>query len=432
MKLMQTFERVKSKIHEYEKKYQLDIAYIIKNEFCVYLRQAVILITGVAVSVAFARLASKEVFGQYNFILAILAIFSVLSIPGLKNAVLRSVARGREGSYNAAVKTSFLWSLLGIPALLAVGGYHYYYSTPTIGICLMISSVFFPFIHALNIWSSFFQGKRRFDLIAKYGSIQSTVNATAIIAILFLNPTHLVLIVVTNLITNCLLTCLFYLRSQRYIENKARDNECKKYGYFLTTANIAGALSGNIDKILLGILLGPSQLAIYSIAKGIPDRIRMLLKSAWVPFMPKFSQDGNELKDISRKIKRLILPLSLAVAGGSLLYWLFIDDIMLALFSTKYMESIIYARMLLLMILASIPSAFLGTFAIAKRKTKAIVLRSHIFSFLRLLIMYGFIYQWGIMGAVWGLNLNTIAETLLTWAGMRWQQVSQESLPEGS
>jgi asparagine N-glycosylation enzyme membrane subunit Stt3 len=99
---------------------------------------------------------------------------------------------------------------------------------------------------------------------------------------------------------------------------------------------------------------------------------------------------------------------------------------MLLLFSSKYMDSIKYAKMLLLMILASIPGAFLGTFAIAKRKIKTIILRVHIFSFFRLLIMSGFVYQWGIMGAVWALNLNTILGSLLAWVGMRWEEVSQE------
>jgi len=419
-------EQAITKINEWGKKYQVDLAYIIRSEFWVYLRQGVLLMTGLAISVTFARLAPKEVYGQYNFIFAVLAIVSLLSIPGLNNAVSRSVARGSEGSYKGAVKASFLWSLLGIPALLGLGAYYYYYNTQIIGICFMISSVFFPFIHAPGMWNSFLQGKKRFDLLAKYGGIQSIINAAALVAILLLNPSYLALIVVTNLVTNSLLICFFYLRSQRYIESKAEDNECKKYGYFLTTASIVGTVTNNIDKILLGILLGAPQLAIYSIGKAIPEGIRMLLKPAWSPFMPKFSQDGVGMKEAQGVARKFILPLVLVTLGGSLLYWFFIDDIMFFLFSSKYMESIIYAKMLLLMILASIPSAFLGTFATAKRKTKAIILGSHIFSFLRLAIMSGFIYQWGIMGAIWALNLNTIVHVLLISVGLRWEEVSQE------
>jgi len=273
--------------------------------------------------------------------------------------------------------------------------------------------------------NSFLQGKKRFDLTAKYGSIQSIISAAAIIAILLLNPSHLVLIVVINLAVNSFLTCFFYRRSQRYIGNDAKDDECKKYGYFLTTTSIAVTLANNIDKILIGILLGAPQLAIYSIAIAVPQRVRTLLKPGWAPFAPKFSQDEVQMKQIQEKAKRLILPLTLVTLGGSLLYWFFIDDIMLLLFSSKYIESIIYSKILLLFILASIPSAFLGRFAIAKKDIKAIALGLHVSPILRLLITCSFIYLWGIMGTVWALNLGTIISASLFWVGMTSEETPQ-------
>ena len=426
------FGTLKDRLNEYSQRYQIDLAYVIKNEFWVYLGQGVLLIVGLAAAVACARLAPKEVYGQYNFIFAILAIVALVSIPGLNNAVLRSVARGNDGNYTAAVKTKFLWSLVGIPVLLGAGAYFYYYSTPIIGICLMISSVFFPFIYALDIWNSFLQGKRRFDLIAKYGSIQSTVSAVAIVAILLLKPTHLVLIVVTHLAVTAFLTCLLYRRSKKYIENKVEDSECKRYGYFLTTTNVVICLVQNIDKILIGILLGAPQLATYSIAVLIPREIRTLLKSGWAPFMPKFSQDEVKMKQIREKAKRLILPLALATLVGSLLYWFFIDDIILLLFSTKYAESIVYSRILLLFILASIVGEFLSRFTIAKKDTKAIVWGLHISPVVRLFITGSFIYLWGIMGAAWALNVGTIISALLFGIGMRSQETPQAQRFEGS
>jgi len=412
------FQLAKTKVNEYGKRYQLDLAYIIKNEFWVYLRLGISLIVGLAVWVAFARLASKEVFGQYNFILAILGIVSIASIPGLTNAIIRSVARGYDGNYKQAVKTKFLWSLLGIPALLGVGAYYYYYNTQIIGICLMMSSIFLPFLWAPGLWDGFLVGKKRFDLTARYGSIQSITNSAAIIMILFLNATHLLLIIIAYLVTNSFLSCLFYRRSLKYIENQAKDDGCIRYGYFITTTGIVGTLASHIDKIMIGILLGAPELAIYAIAIMIPTRIKDLLKTFWAPFTPKLSQDEITMGQVQQKIKRLVLPLTLMALGGSLLYWLFIDDIVPLLFGTKYMEAGIYSRMLLLMILASIPSVFLGTFAIAKKKTKSIVLGLHIFPFLKLLIMSGFIYQWGIWGAVWGLNLSMLVQGLLIWVGI--------------
>ena len=410
-------EWAKTKINEYGKRYQIDLAYVIKNEFWVYLRLGISLILGLAVSVAFARLAPIEVFGQYNFILAILGIVSIVSIPGLNTAVLRSVARGYEGSYKQAVKTKFLWSLLGIPALLGVGAYYYYYSTQIIGIGLMMSSIFLPFIHAPDTWNNFLVGKKRFDLTAIYGSIQAAISAAAMITVLFLNATHLLLIITAYLVTSSLLNCLCYRRSLKYIENQSKDDECQKYGYFLTGIGIAGTVAAHIDKILIGILLSSPELAIYAIALVIPTKIKDLLKLVWAPFTPKFSQDGIEIGHVSERLKRFVLPLILLALVGSALYLLFIDDIMLLLFSNKYIESIIYSKILLLMLLIGIPDALLHTFIIVKKNTKVIMRVDLTCAFLGIAIMASFIYLWGVMGAAWGLVLRRVLHISLTWIG---------------
>ena len=414
------FRRAKAKINKYEKRYQLDLSYAIKNSFWVYLRQAIALITGLAVSVVFARLASKEVFGQYNFILALLAVVSLLSIPGLNSAVMISSAKGYEGSYKKAVRTSFLWSLLGIPALLGVGAYYYYYNSQIIGFCLMMSSIFFPLLNAPNTWDSFLKGKKRFDLTTKYGSIQATINAAAIITILFLNANNLVFIFTTYLITSSFVTCTLFMSSLKYIENNKEEenNGCIRYGYFMTTTNIAGYISKNIDKILIGSLVGAPELAIYAIAMMIPTKLKDILKLPLVPYTPKITQDGIEMEHIWEKLKRLILPLVLILLAGSVLYLLFIDDVIILLFSRKYAESIIYARILLIYVLISPFAALLATFNIVKKKKRVLIITNHLYPFVHLPIVVGFIYLWGIMGAVGAFIMGMAVNIVLNYASI--------------
>jgi O-antigen/teichoic acid export membrane protein len=91
---------------------------------------------------------------------------------------------------------------------------------------------------------------------------------------------------------------------------------------------------------------------------------------------------------------------------------------MLLLFGDKYIEAGAYSRILLIMILAIIPNSFLGTFAIAKKKTRSIVLGLHFHPFLKILIMFVFIYTWGLWGAIWGLNLSMVIQALLIQAGI--------------
>jgi len=420
------FGALKDRLNEYSKRYQIDLDYVIRNEFWVYFRLGISLLIGLGVTIAFARLVPKEVYGQYTFILAILGIISLFSIPGLNNAVMRSTARGNEGNYEKAVKTSFLWSLLGIPALLGLGAYYYYFDSIVIGFGFMVCSVFFPFIYAPNTWDSFLVGKKRFDLRARWGIFQSAINAAAIIGVLFLNAQNLVLILIAQLVSSSCVACWLYFRSLKYIENEVTDGECQKYGYFLTTTNIVGNIANHIDKILIGVLLGAQDLALYAIAIVIPIKIKDLLKSVWFPFSPKISEQEITIGEAVGKLRGLILPIVVAIVVSSLLYWLFIDEVVLWLFSAKYVEAGGYARLLLFMVLISVPAAFLGTFSVAAKRTRSLVLGYHIFPAVKLVIMAGFIYQWGIWGAVWGLNVSMLLHLLFIWAGIVSEEQSED------
>jgi len=144
--------RTKNKIHHLSKHYGqklgLDLPYFVKNGFWVVVRQFVEVVAGISISIVFARLASQEVYGQYQFILSIFATISVLSIPGLNTSIIKSTAEEKDGEYKNIVKISFFWSFLGIPILFAIGMYYYLTGGATLGIALIIASIFFPFFYA--------------------------------------------------------------------------------------------------------------------------------------------------------------------------------------------------------------------------------------------------------------------------------------------
>ena len=71
------------------KKVNLDMSYFVKNGFWMALRQIVIIISGLIVSIFFTRIATKEIYGNYQFFVSIFSIRSLnkFSIPdkiGLK------------------------------------------------------------------------------------------------------------------------------------------------------------------------------------------------------------------------------------------------------------------------------------------------------------------------------------------------------------
>ncbi len=140
---------IKNKINLFfsskSKRVGLDLLYFVNNGSWLFLKQLIGGICGLLLSVAFARMTTKEIFGQYQLILSIFSIVSLISIPGLNISVARSVARGNDGDYKNSVKKSFFWSLFGIPVLWITGVFYYLIESHIFGITLMLSGLFFPF-----------------------------------------------------------------------------------------------------------------------------------------------------------------------------------------------------------------------------------------------------------------------------------------------
>jgi len=95
------------------KKLQLDVYYFLRGGFWL---SSAHLLTGMAaflVVIAFTRLASKEFYGQYQFIMAIIAILTIFSLPGMQTAIIQAVSRGEECIAHSRYKKTLPLELFG-------------------------------------------------------------------------------------------------------------------------------------------------------------------------------------------------------------------------------------------------------------------------------------------------------------------------------
>jgi len=115
------------------------------NIFWSNINQGITTAFALAVSVVLTRLGSKELYGQYVFILGIFGLFSIISIPGVRICVFRTAAQGYDGVYRKATRFSFLWSLFGIPLLVIAGILIYLFKAKILGTGLIAVALFFPF-----------------------------------------------------------------------------------------------------------------------------------------------------------------------------------------------------------------------------------------------------------------------------------------------
>ena len=100
---------------------------------------------------AFASQASKETFGIYQYILSIISILAIFTLPGMQSALTRAIARGKEGTLNVCLKEKIKWSLIGVLGCLAVSAWYLVHQNFILGKSFLIASFLFPIPRILGV-----------------------------------------------------------------------------------------------------------------------------------------------------------------------------------------------------------------------------------------------------------------------------------------
>ncbi|EKD56835.1 MAG: polysaccharide biosynthesis protein [uncultured bacterium] len=370
----------------------LDLNFLIKNSFWTILRQLITLITGLALSVVMVRLLTQDIFGNFQIYLSILAIVAIFSLPGLNTSMIRSVAKGFDGSYEKAVKVSFIWSLLGIPTLFILGIFYFLNGNQPLGIGLMVSGLIFPFMYAFNSWDVFLQGKERFDLAMKYSSIQAVVYTAILSVAIYIRPNNLLLIIVVNLFVGALFNIYWYIKSRRYVRSNEIDQDVVPYGKFLTKVNILTIISTNIDKLLVGIFIGPGELAIYAVGINFCKRIFDFIKSILAIYTAKITRTNTATLRKYALIFLIFLVVTIIVV-------LLIPVVLNFLYTQKYNSSVPLAQMVIIFLPFYVINIFYKNhFLFYTQNKKVILVSSIVVPIIKIVLMIPLVIFWGIFG----------------------------------
>jgi O-antigen/teichoic acid export membrane protein len=393
----------------------IDLGYFVKNGFWMSLHQLVDISIGIVFFALFARLASQETFGYYQFILAVFSLVSVVSIPGLNTSILREVSRGNDGEYIPAVRKSFLWSLIGLPLIVLLGAYYYLFISHELGLIIMTASIFFPFFYAPNTWNSFLLGKCEYKKFTLFGITQSFLNTSVTLSVVYLSHGNAFLIISAYLLTCSLGNVAFYYKSLASLSNSRNSGEAMPYGWFLTKINFFNYAADNIDKFIIGFLLSPVMLAAFSVVSTLPFRLRMLVKSVFSIAFPKMAQDSFEAKDFlkTRKGKLVALFFSLFSIAAGAGYFFLIVPVSSLIFGDQYQEYYHYGKYFTVLVIMHMPLVFVTWYLQAKKMSHSIAFVNVTSFSIKIVSLVIGIKLWGIAGAIWMYNMNTFLLLLL-------------------
>ena len=95
-----------------EKYTKTDMVYLAKGGSWLVGGQVINTIAVLALAIGIANFLPKEIYGNYKYVLSLIAIIGAFSLTGMATAVTQAVAKGFEGNLKYGLKISLKWSLV--------------------------------------------------------------------------------------------------------------------------------------------------------------------------------------------------------------------------------------------------------------------------------------------------------------------------------
>jgi len=377
---------------------QLDLDYYIRNSFYLITARGVIMACGLLLSVTFARLVSQETYGQWNYLLSIIGICAILTLPGMNTAITQAVATGKDRVLIEGTKQRFKWSLLGSLILAGVGLYYLLVDNTELGSGLLVAAFFLPFYQNFDSYMAYITGKKQFDRLAKYQIITQVAAILVTVLVIYLSR-NLTVIVVAYLLSLSVLRGYFFRVASREVTSHKSDSGAITFGNHMTITQIPTSIMGHYDKIIIALFLNFPDLAIYSIALAFSEILSPLSSIIASLIFPKLSQmDKKEAYSEVRK-RWLLVIAGFAVIGGILIA--LCPYVIPFLYSQKYTASVLYAQLLIVSVVISAPVQIINKALFpSQRRIKDLYKLQISSSVVGIVLATLLVINYGLMGAV--------------------------------
>lgn len=234
-----------------------------------------------------------------------------------------------------------------------------------------------------------------------------------IVTCLFMkNPYHCIiaLVVATIFTFLCALYLMYIATHGRISLNVKMIKSMLTYSMPLGISSLFGTIYMYIDKLIVSSYCSPETFSIYiNGATQIPFTtiITGSVTAVILVEMTQMSKRG-EMNEAMKLFRLAALKCSYFLLPVMCFFFIFADDFMVILYSSKYSESAYPFRLYLLMIPLRMIS--FGAPLMAAGKTKEILYRSAVGLLINLVLSITLVHYFGYIGAIWGTII-----TLYTW-----------------
>ncbi len=391
---------IEQAVRRLEKITRTDVRYLGRGIFWFGAQHGASIIGALAVSVIFANLLPKEVYGTYRYILSIFSILMISTVGRMDDSLAISVARGFEGNFLEAMMTRMRWGLWGSIAGLILSGYWFYAGNTELATVGLLVALFVPLFETPTIYNGFLIGKKKFKEMSYLTIVNNILYSVAIVGVV-LATKKVFWIVFWYLIINTairLFTLWYVLLTEH--PNTQKDERTLSYGKKLSVIDALGVFSDNIDSILLFHYLGPVGVAAYNFITKVPEQMKFIPKYITALSTPKYST--KDISDSAMKWETMhkTLFLFLTLLSAAIVYIVAAPSIFHLLFR-PYEEYVWLSQIYAI----SMPLNFAGlafNFLESSRKEHLVLTLNTLTPTLQIIMIFVTVKFFGLTGLVFG------------------------------
>ena len=384
-----------------------DMVYLASGSFWSVIGQIASSLAVFVFAIIVARFIPKEVYGEYKYIIATVALLSTLSLTGIGTTVFQSVARGFDGALEEGFWMNVRWSALVFLGAFALAMYYFFQGNSTLAFGILIGGSLSPLLTSANLAGAFLNAKKDFARYSIYFGVIETFLSVGALIITALLTHNTVILVIVYFLSNTLATLWLYRRVVRIYtpDKKLVDQGMLTYGKHISLMGILDGIANNIDQVLVFHFVGPIQLAVYNFAVAIPEQTKGPLKMLDTMTQAKFVNRSDA--EVRSSMRNKMLWITISILLFIALYILFAPSIY-TLFFPNYVGAVFYSQIYALSLLSIIFSPS-GSWIAARKKVREQYLSTTTVSVVQILIMVIGVLSFGLLGLVIARVVTKIA-----------------------
>jgi O-antigen/teichoic acid export membrane protein len=393
------------------------IGYIFRNAPVLALGTVLSNILALLVLVAFNELGDPKSYGVYNFITSILAFAAITTFTGMQPATMVAAAQNKPHILRRACRLRIRFgALLGCPVLLILALVMIYRGQEHLqaGYAFLILLPFFPALFAFTGVHSYLNGLRQFTLVALFQIINSFLNLLSVTLALWFWPGWMILPPIAMLASRACFEgfIYYYLIRRDKIPLRDADREIISYGMKLSLTGVSGTVETYIDRIVIGVIYGFTDLGLFSGGRAIAQALKQVPHLYYQLYAPKLvKKSPAEALRLTDRV--VVYGVIAAIPLFAVIYWAL--PWVYTEFLGKFKDSILYARLFLIMVVVGLPWYFYFPFFHSQRRARSEIIVRYTRAVIILFGLLVLIYFYGIVGAIYAEILATALLSVHSW-----------------